>query len=879
MSETTAQDTSTGRRILVIGGGPAAHRFVQSMLKRGLGQDTITVLSEEQWTPYDRVALEKLFVDAERDLTLGDPQMWQAPGIELRSGQRAAELDVKARTVLTRSGETFAYDELVLATGSNAATLNIPGAHRVHVFRTIDDVRGIVAEVEQLKQKLGRAPRGVVVGGGLLGLEAAAGLLDLGAEATILDVAEFLLCTQMDREGGLAVNSLMREQGLDVQCSSYIQGVELDEQENVIGVNVADGPGPEAVVRRLEADMVILGVGIRPRSGLARRSGFHLDPRGGVVVDEACRTSVAHVWAIGEVAHILGQTWGLVGPANKMAEVVADRLHGGDGEVSGFDTSTRLKFAGVDVASFGDVYATTPGAIEVDYSDPVAGIYQKLVVAEDRETLIGGVFVGNAEPYDALRPLQGRPLPAEPARYLSAAGGDAPETELPDDAILCSCNGVPFGEIRQAVRDGHQSVPELKKCTDAGTQCGSCVPMMHKTLEKTMAEMGLTVSKALCEHFELSRAELYAAVRATGIRTFPEALERFGRGQDGCAICKPTMASILASQPHAYVLDEGRGTLQDTNDRNLGNLQKDGTYSVVPRIPGGEITPEKLAVIAEVGHEYGLYTKITGAQRIGLYGARLEELPAIWKRFVDAGFESGQAYGKSLRNVKSCLGSTWCRYGVQDSVGMGIRLENRYRGLRSPHKFKIGSSGCARDCAESQSKDIGVMATPEGWTLYLGGNGGANPAHGRVFAESVSEAELVQYVDRYLMYYIRTADKLQRTARWLEDLDEEYGDGIVHLKAVLIDDSLGICADLEADMQRQVEGYEDEWAATLRDPQRLRRFRPFVNDPDASDDSARQYVLEREQIRPATPEEIAAAEDGTGPVLISGTRIPVGAQG
>ncbi|KAA9393754.1 nitrite reductase (NAD(P)H) [Kocuria coralli] len=866
----------TGREILVIGGGPAAHRLVQKLIQRGLGEDRVTVLAEEPWSPYDRVALETLFNDPYRDLSLGGPEFWEHPQVTLHTDMRASDLDVKKQVVHTRKGLDFPYHELVLATGSSAATLNIPGAHRVHVFRTVEDVRGIVEEVAELRRRLGRTPRGVVVGGGLLGLEAAAGLKDLGAEATILDVAEFLLCTQMDRDGGLAVNSLMREQGLDVRCQRFIAGVELDDEENVVGVIAKDGPGDDAAVERIPADMVVLGIGIKARSGLARRSGFHLGARGGVVVDEACKTSVAHVWAIGEVADILGQTWGLVGPANIMAEVVADRLFGGDARVTSFDTSTRLKFSGVDVASFGDVYARTPGCIEVNYTDPVAGIYQKIVVGEDQETLLGGVFVGNAEPYDALRPLQGRPLPAEPARYLSAAGGDAPETELPDDAILCSCNNVSFGTVREAVRDGSQSVPELKACTNAGTQCGSCVPMLQKTMEKTMLSLGLTVSKALCEHFEMSRQDLYAAVRASGIRTFPEALERFGRGRDGCLICKPVMASILSSQPRAYVLDEGRGSLQDTNDRNLGNMQKDGTYSVVPRIPGGEVTPEKLAVIASVAEDYGLYTKITGAQRIGLYGARLEELPEIWKRFVDAGFESGQAYGKALRNVKSCIGSAWCRFGVQDSVAMGIKLENRYRGLRSPHKFKIGSSGCARDCAEAQGKDIGVMATPDGWTLYLGGNGGANPAHGRVIAQDIDEDALVSYIDRYLMYYIRTADKLQRTARWLEDLDEEYGDAMAHLKSVLIDDSLGICEDLDQDMQRQVEGYEDEWAATLKSPERLRRFRPFVNEPQARDDSSRQYVLERDQIRPATREEIEAAEAGDGPVLISGARIPVG---
>ena len=506
-------------------------------------------------------------------------------------------------------------------------------------------------------------------------------------------------------------------------------------------------------------------------------------------------------------------------------------------------------------------------------------MYQKIVTSGDAKTLLGGVFVGDTTPFDSLKPLLGRELPAEPNVYLTAAGGGdgIPDTELPDDAILCSCNNISFGEVRQAVVDGNHDVPALKACTTAGTQCGSCVPMLQKTLEQQMKKMGMTVSKALCEHFDFSRAELAEAVRLTNLDDFDSVIARFGHGGDGCAICKPTVASILSSFRNSYVLDAGRGGLQETNDRALANMQKNGTYSVVPRIPAGEIPAKKLAVIAAVADEFNLYVKITGAQRIGMFGARLEQLPYIWERLVDAGFESGQAYGKSLRNVKSCLGSTWCRYGVQDSVGMAVELENRYRGLRSPHKFKFGVSGCNRECAEAQGKDVGLIATTNGWNLYLGGNGGANPAHGRLFVKDASSEEVVRYIDRYLMYYIRTADKLQRTARWLEDLDEEHGDGLAHLQSVLIEDSLGVCEDLERDMQRHVDSYQDEWAATLKDERRLRRFRAFINEPDGSDEAAHLFVLEREQIRPATPEEIAAAEKGEGnTVLVTGAKIPVG---
>jgi nitrite reductase (NADH) large subunit len=385
--------------------------------------------------------------------------------------------------------------------------------------------------------------------------------------------------------------------------------------------------------------------------------------------------------------------------------------------------------------------------------------------------------------------------------------------------------------------------------------------MLKKLLEGELKKSGIEVSKALCEHISLSRQELFETIRVLELTSFEDIMAKYGTGE-GCDICKPTIASILASQHSAYVLDAGRGTLQDTNDRALANMQKDGTYSVVPRIAGGEITPKGLGVIAAVAEKYGLYTKITGGQRIDMFGARLEQLPDIWKELVDAGFESGQAYGKSLRTVKSCVGSTWCRFGVQDSVQMAIALELRYRGLRSPHKLKMGVSGCARECAEARGKDVGVIATADGWNLYVGGNGGATPAHAQLLAKDLDDDTLIKYIDRYLMYYIRTADRLQRTARWQEELDG----GLKHVEDVVVHDSLGIAAELEAAMAKHIDTYEDEWAETLKDPERLRRFRSFVNAPNQKDDSI-AFVPERGQIRPATHEE-------KGAVLIAST-IPV----
>jgi nitrite reductase (NADH) large subunit len=355
---------------------------------------------------------------------------------------------------------------------------------------------------------------------------------------------------------------------------------------------------------------------------------------------------------------------------------------------------------------------------------------------------------------------------------------------------------------------------------------------------------GIEVSRALCEHFGYSRAELFDIVRVTGIGTFTGLIEAHGRGR-GCDICKPVVASILASLGNGHILEGEQAALQDTNDHFLANLQKNGTYSVVPRVPGGEITPDRLIVIGEVAKEFGLYLKITGAQRLDLFGARVEQLPRIWKRLVDAGFESGHAYGKALRTVKSCVGSTWCRYGVQDSVGMAIKLELRYRGLRAPHKLKSAVSGCARECAEAQGKDFGIIATEKGWNLYVAGNGGMRPRHADLFATDLDDETLVRYIDRFLMFYIRTADRLQRTASWLEGLDG----GLEYLREVVVEDRLGICAELDAAMERHVGSYSDEWRDTLNDPGKLSRFVSFVNAPDTPDPSI-VFEPEREQIKP-----------------------------
>jgi nitrite reductase (NADH) large subunit len=858
---------STTREIIIIGGGPAGHRAADALRARDPELAVrITVISEETHAPYDRVALSQR-LHAEIDLSLQAQTVWHPDRVRVLSGIAAIAIDPIERTVETSDGKRLPYDQLVLATGSSAPVPAIPGAEQIRVYRTIDDVDWLRAEVARLALALGRAPRAVVAGGGLLGLEAAGGLTALGAESALVHSGPWLMSAQLDQGAGQALGRVIRSKGIALHLGTRPRDIRLaDDGSTVVGVRLTNG-------QRLDADLVVFAIGISPRDELASAAGLDLGPRGGIVIGSDCRTSSPDIFAIGEVACFEGRCTGLVAPANAMAEVAADRILGGEAEFTTVDDATKLKLAGVDVASFGDALGATDGALEVVYADPVRGVYQKLVVTDDATTLLGGIFVGDASPYSLLRPLLGTELTDEPGAYLSAAGGDGPaSTELPDSALVCSCNNVTAHTIREAVAgvgtsDGEPctELGALKACTRAGAQCGSCVPLVKKILETELVKSGRAVSKALCEHFTLSRQELFETVRVTGLTSFEEIISSYGTGR-GCDICKPVVASIIASQHQGYILGEGRAGLQDTNDRALANLQRDGSYSVVPRMPGGEVTPQKLAVIAQVAMDFGLYTKITGGQRIDMFGARLDQLPDIWRRLVDAGFESGQAYGKALRNVKSCVGSTWCRFGVQDAVAMAVRLELRYRGLRAPHKFKFGVSGCARECAEARGKDVGIIATDKGWNMYVGGNGGYQPTHGQLLVGDVDDETLVRYIDRFMMYYIRTGDRLQRTARWMEEIEG----GLDHVYDVVVNDSLGLADELESAMAKHIDNYEDEWAATLRDPERLRRFRTFVNAPHEADPSHLR-VAERGQARPPTDAERAA---GKG-VLLAGTRIPV----
>ena len=838
-------------RLLVIGNGMVGHRLLEVLAELRPPGLEVTVLCEESRPAYDRVHLSEYFAGRGADeLSLVSPGFFERAGMDLRLATRAARIDRAFKRVTTVDGEVLPYDKLVIATGSVPFVPPIPGNDRPGclTYRTLDDLAALSEWGRQSK-------RGVVVGGGLLGLECAKALRDMGLETHVVEFAPRLMAVQVDDGGGRILHRTIEELGLVVHTGKNTQEI-VDGQAMRHAMKFADGS-------QLETDLIVFSAGIRPRDELARQCDLGVGQRGGIMVDNFCRTRDRDVYAIGECAQWGGKVFGLVAPGYDMARVVANHLYALSTrreapdlpEFAGADMSTKLKLMGVDVASIGDAHGATPGSRSYQFSDERRQVYKKLVVSEDGKRLLGGVLVGDAAEYGTLLQmmLNGLELPESPESLILPAAGDRPKAGLAVDALpvsaqICSCNNVSKGQLCQAVAEGAASIGALKDATRAGTTCGGCVPLVTQIMKAEMQRQGLAVTNHLCEHFAYSRQELYHLVRVERIRRFDELLARHGKGL-GCDICKPTVASILASCWNEFVLQQEHASLQDSNDYFLANIQKDGTYSVVPRMPGGEVTPDGLIAIGRIAKSYGLYTKLTGGQRVDMFGARLEQLPLIWEELIAAGFESGHAYGKSVRTVKSCVGSTWCRFGVQDSVGAAIDLENRYKGLRSPHKLKFAVSGCARECAEAQSKDVGVIATEKGWNLYVCGNGGMKPRHAELLAGDLDTATLVRYVDRFLMFYIRTADRLQRTSVWRDNLEG----GLDYLHDVIVNDKLGIATELEAEMALVVDTYECEWKRAVTDPQVRSRFRHFVNS-DAGDDRV-AFVPERGQIRPATAQE------------------------
>ena len=846
-------------KIVIIGNGMVGHRFIEELVDKDFRDNfSITTFCEEKNLAYDRVSLSTYFNGkTKEDLSLMPEGYYEENGVEIFIGDKAESIDRKAKVVKSAGGREVHYDTLVLATGSYPFVPPIQGQKQyyfegyrafecgdhkqhIHVYRTIDDL-------DAIKASASKSEIGTVIGGGLLGLECANALKNLGLKTHVVDRGPSLMGVQIDAEGGIVLRAKIEESGVQVHTSKSTKLI-TSGKEARYQLQFDDGT-------YLETDILVFSSGIRPRDEIARKAGLKIGDKGGIVIDSECRTSDEDVFAIGECALWNGQIFGLVSPGYKMAGVAADIITAqGDRRFEGADMSTKLKLIGVDVASIGDSHGRTEGSRSFSFRDELKGTYKKIVISPEGNRLLGAILIGGVEEYGTLQQmmLNEMTLPKDPGSLIlptteEAAAGVGLDT-LPEAAIICSCHNVTKGELMKSVQDGATTIGEIKTATCASTGCGGCSTMCKQLLDNELAKRGVDVNTDLCEHFPYTRQELYGLIRVKGIRNFETLLAEHGHGA-GCEICKPAVASILAACWNEYILKDEHYGLQDTNDRMLANMQKDGTYSIVPRVAGGEITPEKLIALGEIAKKWNLYTKITGGQRIDLFGARQEQLPFIWEDLVAVGFESGHAYGKALRTVKSCVGSTWCRYGQQDSVGLAVEIETRYKGLRTPHKLKMAVSGCTRECAEAQGKDVGIIATDLGWNLYVCGNGGMKPRHADLLAADLNKESLIKYIDRFLMYYVRTADRLQRTAPWLENIEG----GVEHLKAVIIEDSLGIAEQLEGEMAHIIDTYQCEWKTTVASPEKRKRFRMFVNSDETDNNVI--FVEERGQIRPATDDE------------------------
>ena len=834
---------SNKQTLVVIGNGMVGQYFLANLMSSDICDHyQVVTFCEEPIPAYDRVHLSEYFSGkTAEDLSLVAPGFFEENNITIHMADKAISIDSDSKIVKSEKGLEIAYDKLVLATGSKAFVPPIRGHDRDQCipYRTIADLDGMLAAAKESKV-------GAVVGGGLLGLEAAKALQDLNLETHVVQFGPRLMSAQLDDGGAGMLKQKIEDLGVTVHTNKNT--IEIVDGEHCKHKMVfADGT-------ELETDLVLYSAGIRPRDEISTTCGLKIAERGGTVIDNHCMTSDKDIYAIGECASWNEQIFGLVAPGYAMARTVIDHLSEGELTFTGADMSTKLKLNGVDVASIGDPHATTPGSLVYTYQNGVDEVYKRLVVSQDKKHLLGAVLVGDASGYPTLSQyyLNGIELPENPDSLILPSRSDesvglGPDA-LPMSAQVCSCYDVSKGDICNSIENGNTSLAALKSDTEAGTGCGGCVALLKSVLDCELEKAGIEVNTDICEHFPYTRQDLYNLVMVEEIKTFNELIKSHGRGR-GCEICRQAVGSILASHWNEYVLKDQHLGLQDTNDTFLANMQKDGTYSVVPRMTGGEVTPDGLIAIGQIAKEYALYTKVTGGQRVDLFGARVDQLPLIWKGLIDAGFESGHAYGKSLRTVKSCVGSTWCRFGVDDSVGLAVELENRYKGLRAPHKIKFAVSGCTRECAEAQSKDIGVIATEGGWNLYVCGNGGMKPRHGDLFATNLDKETLIKYIDRVLTFYVRTADRMQRTSVWMENMEG----GLDYLRSVVIDDKLGVCEQLEDQMERVVETYQCEWKTTIEDEKKLKRFRTFVNS-DKHDENI-IFVEERGQVRPANMEE------------------------
>ncbi len=792
-------------KLVVIGNGMAGARFLEELLALGGGERyAITVFGDEPYGNYNRILLSGVLAGTHQpsDIFLNPLAWYSDNGIRLHAGVRATAIDVKARTVTGDNGLVEAYDELVIATGSSAFIPPIEGVYRspgqlregVFVFRTLDDCGALLRESSQ--------PRtAAVIGGGLLGLEAARGLLGRGHTVHVVHLMGHLMEMQMDEQGGRMLQRTLEEMGLHIHLRKSTKAIVGEER--VTGLRFEGGG-------TLPCDMVVISAGIRPNVELARSAGLKVE-RGIVVGDDLQVVGARGVYALGECAQHRGRIYGLVAPLWEQGKVLAQRLSGRNprAEYRGSNVATKLKVMGVELAVMGVREASEPTDEEVVYTEPRRGIYQKMVIRENR--LVGAILLGDTAAAPRLlqcfdRKSELPPNRAELLHPAAAPAGPMSPLELPDEAQICNCNGVSKAQIIHAVGQGCRTLQSVCSATRAGTGCGSCKKDVRLLLES--ATGGATVEDPSAHYYvpgvPLPKAELVREIRVRGLKSVSAVFAALADGREDAA-SKPGLASLLRTIWGKEYEDERDARFIKVH----ANIQKDGTFSVVPRIYGGVTTPAELRRIADVAERYQVrMVKITGGQRIDLLGVPKEKLPDVWR---DLGMPSGHAYSKAFRTCKTCVGSEFCRYGLGDSTALGIAIERRFQGLESPAKLKLAAAGCPRNCSEATTKDVGVVAIEGGkWEIYVGGAAGSRVRKGDVLAVVSSQEEVLRIIGRFLQYYRENARYQERTYDFVERL------GIDRLRRLLVDDAEGIAERLDAEMEEAVASYVDPWEEASR---------------------------------------------------------------
>jgi nitrite reductase (NADH) large subunit len=780
------------KRLVLIGNGMAGVRTIEEILQIDPDLFDITIIGREPHPNYNRIALSTVLqgntsID---DITLNDFEWYQKNSIQLFTGESVMKIDKDVQTVQTDKGRTIHYDELIIATGSNAFILPIPGADKegVTAFRNIRDC-------ERMMESAKKYRKAAVIGGGLLGLEAARGLLNLGMEVDVIHIYKYLMERQLDPVASKLLQKKLEKQGMNFLLEK--ETAEIIGDTRVKGIRFKDGT-------EIDADLVVMAVGIRPNVQLAKESGIEINR--GIVVNDYLETNVPHIYAVGECAEHRGIVYGLVAPLYEQAKVLAESVCGIKGRTyEGSVVSTQLKVSGVDVFSAGE-FMDQEGTNSIKIYDEYHDIYKKVVLRG--ETVVGAVLFGDTSEgrklFNAINNQEEISQTLQVALFRTETNqtDESMASSMDDSEIICGCNGVSKGDICKAiVEEGLKTVEEVKNSTNASRSCGGCKGLVADLLEYTLGDKfeQNTMKETICSCTTLSREEVIAEIKEKNLRHIKEVMSVLNwKNEEGCSKCRPALNYYLGMlYPTEYVDEEDS---RFVNERLHANIQNNGTYSVVPRIYGGVTTVEQLRKIADVAEKYNIpMIKLTGGQRIDLLGVTKEQLPKIWE---DLEMPSGYAYGKALRTVKTCVGKQFCRFGTQDSMTLGIELEKKLERLNTPHKVKMAVSACPRNCAESGIKDIGIVGVEGGWEIYVGGNGGTHLRAGDLLCTVKTDEEVMEMTAAFLQYYRETANYLERTSKWVERV------GLEHIREVIFD---------KENRKKLIDRIEETLAAT-KDP-------------------------------------------------------------